>query len=40
MKDKELDYLRSLYRQYMNEQIPPPSHGDYNSNFRTDRDGF
>ena len=38
-KDKELELLRTLYRHYMNEQIRPPSQGDYNTEFRRDRDG-
>jgi hypothetical protein len=40
LKDKELAQLRTMYRLYMNEQIRPPSQGDYNPNFRRDRDGL
>ena len=39
LKDKELDQFRTLYRIYMNEQIRPPSQGDFSNNFRSDRDG-
>jgi hypothetical protein len=39
-KDLELASLRTMYRLYMNEQIRPPSQGDYPSNFRRDRDGL
>ena len=40
LKDKELAQFRTIYRLYMNEQIRPPSQGDYNSEFRRDRDGL
>ena len=40
LKDKELAQFRTMYRLYMNEQIRPPSQGDYNTEFRRDRDGL
>jgi hypothetical protein len=39
LKDKELNQFRTMYRIYMNEQIRPPSQGDFSNNFRSDRDG-